>query len=227
MKENKDVEAGISKEPVNILFSPSTIPKKNVWDIDLVQILDILMQILQKSKKKDLRVAGMAALSSSLIYGMKVASIAALEKAPLEKKPLIKRTDVNIDLINIPYRHELTYPVSMDDLLDLLENLINSIATRQIKKDKSILDPSPPRFEELLIENIITKYEDMIMKNISDTGFGYLQAITANLDIVESIRCFFAILFLAKDEKIEIEQNQGEDKVGDIKIILNKKSLDK
>ena len=36
----------ISQEPVNILFSPSSVVKKDVWEIDLIQILDLLIKIL-------------------------------------------------------------------------------------------------------------------------------------------------------------------------------------
>ena len=107
----------ISQEPVNILFSPASVVKKDVWEIDLIQILNLLIKILEKTGKKDLKVAGMAALSSSLIYRMKVESIFALQKAAMEKKPMHQRTDVDIELIDIPYRHESTYPVSLDDLL--------------------------------------------------------------------------------------------------------------
>ena len=101
----------ISQAPVNILFNPTTVAKKDVWDIDLIQILNLLIKILEKSGKKDLRVAGMAALSSSLIYRMKVESIFALQRAAMEKKPIRQRMDVDIELIDIPYRHESTYPV--------------------------------------------------------------------------------------------------------------------
>jgi len=73
--------SGISKEPVNILFNPSTIAKKDVWQINLIEILKILVKILEQTGKKDLKVVGMAALSSSLIYRMKVESIFALQKA--------------------------------------------------------------------------------------------------------------------------------------------------
>ena len=109
--------SGISKEPVNILFNPSTIAKKDVWQINLIEILKILVKILEQTGKKDLKVVGMAALSSSLIYRMKVESIFALQKAAMEKKPLINRRDVDIDILDIPYRHESTYPVSLDELL--------------------------------------------------------------------------------------------------------------
>jgi len=67
--------SGISKEPVNILFNPSTIAKKDVWQINLIEILKILIKILEQTGKKDLKVVGMAALSSSLIYRMKVEKV--------------------------------------------------------------------------------------------------------------------------------------------------------
>ena len=55
--------SGISQDPVNILFNPSAISKKDVWEIDLIEILNILIKILEQTGKKDLRVSGMAALS--------------------------------------------------------------------------------------------------------------------------------------------------------------------
>jgi len=211
----------ISQEPINILFDPKAVVKKDVWEIDLIQILNLLEKILEKTGKKDLKVAGMAALSSSLIYRMKVESIFALQKAAMDKKPSFQRTDVDIELIDIPYRHESTYPVSLDDLLGLLQNLIGTIANPQSRRN-SKLDIEPieaPDFQEFFIslESIIGKYEDLIIKKIANTGFGLLQDIIAELDQVDSIRCFFAALFLARDQKVDLEQQND-----DIKIILMK-----
>ena len=213
----------ISQAPVNILFNPNSVTKKDVWDIDLIQILDLLIKILEKSGKKDLRIAGMAALSSSLIYRMKVESIFALQRAAMEKKPIRQRTDVDIELIDIPYRHESTYPVSLDDLLGLLQNLIGTIANPQSRRNKLEIEPiEAPNFQEYFIslENIIGKYEDLIIRKISEVGHGMLQMIIKDLDEIDSIRCFFAILFLARDEKVELEQIDQ-----DIKIILIKEKL--
>ena len=211
----------IAQEPINVLFDPKAVVKKDVWEIDLIQILNLLAKILEKTGRKDLKVAGMAALSSSLIYRMKVESIFALQKAAMEKKPSFQRTDVDIELIDIPYRHESTYPVSLDDLLGLLQNLIGTIANPQSRRN-SKLDIEPieaPDFQEFFIslESIIGKYEDLIMKKIADAGFGLLQDIIAELDQVDSIRCFFAALFLARDQKVDLEQQDD-----DIKIILMK-----
>ena len=212
---------GISREPINILFDTKAVVKKDVWEIDLIQILNLLTKILEKTGSKDLKVAGMAALSSSLIYRMKVESIFALQKAAMDKKPSFQRTDVDIELIDIPYRHESTYPVSLDDLLGLLQNLIGTIANPQSRRNRKLeIEPiEAPDFQEFFIslESIIGKYEDLIMKKIASTGFGLLQDIIAELDQVDSIRCFFAALFLARDQKVDLEQQED-----DIKIILMK-----
>jgi segregation and condensation protein A len=209
----------ISQAPVNVLFNPNTIAKKDVWEINIIQILEILIQILKKADKKDLRVAGMAALSSSLIHRMKVERIFALQKAAMEKKPLRARTDVDIQLLNIPYRHEATYPVTLDELMDLLENLIGTIANPRSRRGGQLkFEPvEVPDFKDYFtsLESIIEKYQDLIIRKIEVEGFGLLKNIIADLDTTDSIRCFFAILFLAKDQKVELEQQED-----DIKITL-------
>jgi len=217
-------KAGISQAPVNILFNPANITKKDVWEINIIQILELLIQILNQSGKKDLRVAGMAALSSSLIHRMKVESIFALQKAAMEKKPLTQRVDLDIDLINMPYRHESTYPVTLDELLNLLENLIGTIANPRSRRGKQLsFEPiEAPDFKDYFIslENIIGKYEELITNKISSVGSGMLKDIIIGLDTIDSLRCFFAILFLARDKKVELEQVED-----DIKITLIKEKF--
>jgi len=222
--------SGISKEPVNILFNPSTIAKKDVWQINLIEILKILVKILEQTGKKDLKVVGMAALSSSLIYRMKVESIFALQKAAMEKKPLINRRDVDIDILDIPYRHESTYSVSLDELLDLLENLIGSIANPRSRRNRQLEFEAiqPPDFKEYFVsfEDDVAKYESLIIRKIRGTGSGLLKQIVADLDSLDSIRCFFAVLFLARDQKVELEQIDCDIQVTLIDDITKKEKED-
>jgi segregation and condensation protein A len=214
----------IAQAPVNVLFNPNTVIKKDVWEINIVQILEILIRILKKADKKDLRVAGMAALSSSLIHRMKVERIFALQKAAMEKKPLNQRSDIDIQLLNIPYRHESTYPVTLEELMDLLENLIGTIANPRSRKGGQLrFEPvEVPDFKEYFVslESIIGKYEELILRKLDVQGFGFLQAIIADLDSTDSIRCFFAILFLARDQKVDLEQVDD-----DIKITILRENL--
>ena len=229
MSHDEEISS-ISQDPVNILFNPSVIQKKDVWQINLIEILKLLVKILEETGKKDLKVAGMAALSSSLIYRMKVESIFALQKAAMEKKPLINRRDVDIDILDIPYRHESTYSVSLDELLDLLENLIGSIANPRSRRNRQLDFEAiqPPDFKEYFIpfENLVVKYESLIIRKISGTGSGLLKQIVADLDSLDSIRCFFAVLFLARDQKVELEQTDDDIQVTLIDDITKKEKED-
>ena len=219
-----ETEPNISQSPLNILFNPAIVTKKDVWEIDIVKILEILIKLLNQTGKKDLRVAGMAALSSSLIHRMKVESIFALQKAAMETKPLRQRSDVDIELLQIPYRHESTYPVTLDELLGLLENLIGSIANPRSRRGGQMsFEPlEAPDFKDYFIslENLIGKYQELIVSKISPTGSGLLRNIVADLDPIDAIRCFFAILFLARDQKVELEQIDE-----DIKITMVNKEI--
>ena len=206
----EETTSEISKVPINILFDPEGVKKKDVWEIDLIQILSMLIKILEKADKKDLRIAGMAALSSSLIYKLKVENIFSLQKSVMENKSFKQKTDVDIQILDIPYRHESTYPVSLDELLDLLENLIGTIANpRERRSNQLKFDPvEAPDFKKYFnnLENIIGEYQDLILKKLVPNGTVLLESITNDLGVTDSIRCFFAVLFLARDEKVDLLQ---------------------
>jgi segregation and condensation protein A len=203
----------ISQPPVNILFTPLDVSKKDVWSIDVVRILDILIKILSQTDKKDLRVAGIAALSSAMIHRMKVESIFALQKAAMEKRPLTRREDIDIEVINMPYRHESTYPVTLDELLSVLENLIGTIANPRSSRRQLEFEPvEAPNFDDYFIslEKIIGQYEELIVKKIKAVGYGSFKSIVSELELIDVIRCFFAILFLARDMKVDLEQTEDD-----------------
>ena len=206
----EETKSQISKVPLNILFDPEGVKKKDIWEIDLMQILKMLIDVLEKADKKDLRIAGMAALSSSLIYRMKVENIFALQKAAMENKPIRQRSDIDIQMLDIPFRHESTYPVSLNELLDLLENLIGTIANpRERRSNQLKFEPvDVPDFKKYFnnLENIIGQYQELILRKLEPNGTALLASITKDLDTTDSVRCFFAILFLARDEKVDLVQ---------------------
>ena len=50
-----------------------------------------------------------------------------------------------------------------------------------------------------------------------------IKQIVADLDSLDSIRCFFAILFLARDQKVELEQTDDDIQVTLIDDIAKKR----
>jgi segregation and condensation protein A len=86
MTEEGNNKSSLATPPLNLLFNTSLLGKRNVWEINISTLLELLLKIINSSEKKDLRICGIAALSSSLIYRLKVESIFQLEKLSMEKK---------------------------------------------------------------------------------------------------------------------------------------------
>lgn len=206
----------ISQPPLDLLFNPSVLSKKNVWEIDISSLLEMLLKLINNSGKKDLRMCGIAALSSSLIYRLKVESILQLEKLSKTKKG-IEVVDIkpipNLKPIEIPFRIEPTYPVTLEELLHVLENMINALANPRPRRNQLNLESVETfNFDEYLMkfEKILQSYEDMIFDIVTADKSVEFKNLTLKMNQIEIVRCFIALLYLAMKRKIFLEQKDEE-----------------
>jgi segregation and condensation protein A len=221
----------IAQAPLNLLFNPSLLIKKDVWDIDIASLLEMFLRLLNATGNKDLRICGLAAVSSSMIYRLKVESIFVLEKIAMQKKGLNDPTEEQqqqlpipqLNPIELPFRIESTYPVSVEDLLHMLENMIMELANPRSKRRKQEIELEPVEtfdFDQYLIkfEKIIQDYEDMIYDIVAADGILMFKTLVNKLGPVEMARCFIAMLYLAMKRKIELDHPQED--LDDIKMTL-------
>jgi segregation and condensation protein A len=228
-----DTRRQIAQPPLNLLFNPSLLVRKDIWNVDIARLLDMFLQLLNITGNKDLRICGLAAVSSSMIYRLKVESIFALEKIAMQKKGLNDPSNdqqqqqqlpiPELNPIELPFRFEATYPVSVEDLLSMLENMIMELANPRSKKKKQELELEPVEtfnFDQYLIkfEKIIEDYEDMIYDIVTADGVLMFKALVAKMESVEMARCFIAMLYLAMKGKINLDYRQDESE--DIKMTL-------
>ncbi|MEM2856607.1 MAG: hypothetical protein QW416_05860 [Candidatus Nitrosocaldaceae archaeon] len=201
----------ISKPPINILFNPNLIQKKSIWEIDLSSILNTLLKILDSQGRKDLRICGIAALSSAMILRLKVESIFVLEKLASQKKHVIDDNILNnISKLEMPYRFESKYPVSIEDLLKMLESMLEVIS-----KPKESIELQPIDSNELdkylvTFEELLEEYKDDILERIKVSHTLLFSEFVKGMDSIDSIRYFIAILYLAMHNKIEIEELEND-----------------
>jgi segregation and condensation protein A len=225
-----DTKKSIAQPPLNLLFNPSMLVRKDVWSIDVALLLEMFLRLINATGKKDLRICGIAAVSSSMIYRLKVESIFALEKIAMQKKGLDDPNNQQqyqppipqLHPVELPFRIESTYPVSMEELLQMLENMIMELAHPRPKKKQLELEPVHAYdFDQYLMkfEQIIQGYEDMIFDIVSADGFTMFKALVAKMDSVETARCFIAMLYLATKGKVDLEQQEDSD---DVRITLSK-----
>ncbi len=227
-----DTKKSLAQPPLNLLFNPSTLIKKDVWSVDLTVLLEMFLRLINATSNKDLRICGIAALSSSMIYRLKVESIFALEKIAMQKKSLndqnnsLNQPIPQLNAVELPFRIETNYPISVEELLHMLENMVMELANPRPRKRQLELEPVQTfNFDQYLLkfEQIIQGYEDMIFDIVSADGILMFKALVAKMEPVEMARCFIAMLYLAMKSKIALDQPDGSD---DVTITLFQPSSD-
>jgi segregation and condensation protein A len=206
-------KSSLATPPLNLLFNTSLLGKQNVWEINISTLLELLLKIINSSGKKDLRICGIAAWSSTLIYRLKVESIFHLEKLSLEKKNFASSTEKEIPLLKLldfPFRLSSTYPLSLEDLLNVLENIISSLHNPNLKRRNPIeLEPVEIfDFDHYLVkfEKILEEKEEFIMHSLRFTETILFSKFIEKLERLEIARIFIALLHLAMKGKIDIVQ---------------------
>jgi len=206
------------------LFNPSVVNRRDIWDIDIGLLLKMLLQMLSETGKKDLRLCGIAALSSSMIHRLKVESIFRLDKISNQPKmSLVQEASVpivDLNTIELPFRLESTYPVSLEDLIQMMENMIFELSSPDHGRRKLSIEPvQADEIEEYShkFEKIILEFEQRILHAILLSGEIMFKKFASEFDPIDIARYFIALLYLATEDKIRLEICEESE---DIKIML-------
>jgi segregation and condensation protein A len=221
---NDDSKKKIAEPPLNLLFNPSLVSKKDVWDIDISKLLEMLLKIIHTSGKKDLRLCGIAALSSTMIHRLKVESIFRLEKVAMQKKTIINSGTpdpvTELNAIELPFRFESTYPVSLDELVQVLGTMIFELSNPDSRRKKLTFEPIEEfDFDQYSqkFEQMMREYEDKILGIVNVDGVVMFTMLISKKEPLQVARYFIALLYLVTKEKINLEQSEIS---GDIKITI-------
>ena len=206
----------IAQPPLNLLFNPSLIVRDDVWKIDVVKLLEILLSTLTTSKYKDLRLCGVAILTSTLIHRLKVESIFRLEKiankthgedAKNAKEPGEMLPIPDISNLSLPFRKELSYPISLEDLLTILENMVTDLTNPIVRKTQVQLEPvEVVNFQDYLIkfERIIEEFEIKLLDTLNINSEILFNDLVKDMSSLEAARFFIAMLYFSMKDKIDI-----------------------
>jgi segregation and condensation protein A len=212
----------ISRPPLNLLFNPSLIDRQDVWKIDVVKLLEMLLAILKASGNNDLRVCGVAILTSALIHRLKVESIFKLDKIANQKeikdnksKNNDKKTPVpELESISLPFRKETLYPASLEELLLILENMITELSNPTVRKNQIDLEPVQTfDFQEYLIkfEKVIEEYEIKLYDILIVDKEILFNSFVKEMNSLEIARYFIAMLYLAMKGKVGISYDKPKE----------------
>jgi chromatin segregation and condensation protein Rec8/ScpA/Scc1 (kleisin family) len=196
------------RDPWEILFKETKLDKTSPWSIDLVYLLTTLLEEMNRVGI-DFRMAGTAINSSVLIYLKKAELLLKMEEPP---KPPQEKPDVYVPPpLTLPFRFEFT-TTSLSDLIKALEQALTE--GRRSRTPRLPVLPTPiPDFldmEAYLLE-IQERAEDLLGR-IKRMGGGPLSlfALVTECNLLEVVRTFMLLLFLAQENEIDLQQDEEE-----------------
>lgn len=205
-----------ARPPLNVLLNPDGNRITKPWEVDLERLLTMFLDLISKSEFLDLRLCGSAALSSALIYRLKVETLFLLDKI---KEARMRRADFSGDvplLLEMPFRQEI-YSTSVEDLISTLEAILEDIVRgkrKQGERSNLLLEPAvtfePDKFLNKISE-LVNEFRIRVLGELRERGQFLFSEFSRASDQLEKAQFFIFFLFLAMEGTIVLEQTTDED----------------
>ncbi len=205
------------KQPYAVLFDLLHLHRVKPWDVNLAGLLGSLMGEMKSRGFLDFSVSGTALLSSAVLLRMKSELVLKMEEPP--KPPLARPTDYVPPPLPFPLRYEYT-TTSLDEVLKGLLDVLR--VERLLPASVQLASKTPEVFEQ--VDDFMVKIEDNIkafLGRLLQEGrrrdrMSFLRLLGKG-DVLEAVRMFIMLLFLAADGKVALFQDA---EFGDIGIEL-------
>ena len=201
--------------PWNILFELHKLQRIFPWDINISFLLTSFLEEMEKRGEIDFRASGMALDSSATIYVMKSKLLLKLEEPPPSPKP---PPDFLPPPLLIPLRYELT-STTIQHLLTVLDEAVKGERLFDLKPPPRPIPPPPleilPPIDRYLmeIEEQMTNLYRRLLQLANRGESIIFSQITTGLEILEAIKRFITLLFLAQKGKVGLWQGEDSDDI--------------
>ena len=176
----------------------------------------MFLELITKSDFLDLRLCGSAALSSALIYRLKVETLFLLDKL---RSARLQRIDISGEvplILDMPFRQEI-YSTSIEDLVSTLEGILEDIIRgrrKQQERTNLLLEPAftfePDRFLNKIAE-LVNEFRVKVLAEIRAHHSFLFSKFAAGKDSLETAQYFIFFLFLAMESTVQLEQTENDD----------------
>ena len=199
--------------PLSILFEIHRLEKIMPWDVNISYLLSTFLEEMEHRGEVDFRASGVALESSSTIYLMKTKLLLKLEEPPPPPK---SPPDFVPPPMFLPLRYELS-STTLENLLDVLDEVLRGERLRPPPQPQPLL-PAPeiiPPLDLYLME--IEEHMKSVYSQLCKlTGTGDLiefSKLIAGLEIIEVVKTFIILLFLAQRGKIGLWQEEDTEEL--------------
>jgi segregation and condensation protein A len=196
------------RPPYLILFDLLRLHRIKPWDVDIAFLLNSFLGEMKKNGYIDFSASGTALLSSSIVHRMKSELVLKMEEPP--KVPVPKPNEEIPPPLPFPLRFEYT-STSVAEILGALQKVLTNEKIF-LEKKPFILSP-PSVFEQLdeflahIEENIQDFYAELIKLSTRRSPLSF-KDLVKNQSLLEVVRVFIMLLFLANEKKILLTQDE-------------------
>jgi segregation and condensation protein A len=196
------------RPPYLILFDLLRLHRIKPWDVDIAFLLNSFLGEMKKNGYIDFSASGTALLSSSIVHRMKSELVLKMEEPP--KAPVPKPNEEIPPPLPFPLRFEYT-STSVAEILGALQKVLTNEKIF-LEKKPFILSP-PSVFEQLdeflahIEENIQDFYAELIKLSTRRSPLSF-KDLVKNQSLLEVVRVFIMLLFLANEKKILLTQDE-------------------
>jgi segregation and condensation protein A len=204
----------LARPPLNVLIDPSLAKRKNPWEINLSELLDLFLQAMSQREIIDMRAAGTAALSSATIYRLKVETLFLFERLRAQRR-LIDATEPP-QIIVMPFRYEV-YSTNIEELFDELGRILQEIVVEgeggKEQGPLSVAELPAPNMEDYVIsiQTILSEFRKILVERRRATGKALLSELVRGLEPIDAARVFILLLFAASSGEVVINQEEADD----------------
>lgn len=197
-----------SKSSVKILLNPSAIKGKRVWDISIYLLLKEFYEYLKSQPLMDYKLGGIAVLSSSILYSLKVQNLFYEER----QRSCRRASEVAepFEPIRMPFRVDLKAS-DIDDLLLAFKSLILEVEMEGGKGEGLLrtVEEFPILDQETLLR-MLKPVEDELIYRLEREGEIRFSCLIKGKDALEIARYFIVLLFLAQDGRLVLVQEEDD-----------------
>jgi segregation and condensation protein A len=213
----EDKKIVLSRPPLNVLLNPEGNRVSKPWEVDLATLLETFLNLITKMEFLDLRLCGSAALSSALIYRMKVETLFLLDKIKQSRRANLEFSGEAPLLLEMPFRQEV-YSTSIEDLVSTLEKILEEIihGRRKQSEQRNMVALEPvitfdPNEFLVKISELVDSFRIQVLTKIRQAGQFLFSDYCEGKDSFEKAQCFIFFLFLAMEGTVLLEQTESDD----------------
>jgi len=197
------------RSPISILFDAVKLQKTHPWDIDLRGLLEIIMAEIRRAGHIEFEASGVALLSSAIIFRRKSELLLKLEEPPKPPEPKEALPTILPVAINLP----VMASHGKIALSELAQALMEAISAQLPERGEGEMEEElPPLLEQpdefmTNLERRMGELQGRIQDLLGGKDLVSFSHLTKGMDLIEAIRTFIVLLFLANSGKISIQQD--------------------